>query len=105
MNFAVTDHAVERYRQRVPRRSGELDVRPEIISRVARAWAEGSHEPGEKRADVRVIDLERRDLVFVCRLDLPRDELLVVTLWEEGEGAAVPRAYTDALLEFEPRKR
>jgi hypothetical protein len=41
--------------------------------------------------------LERRDLVYVCVLDRPRDELVVVTLWEEGEGAAVPREFTDAL--------
>ena len=34
---AVTDHALERYRQRVPRRSGELDERPELAGRVSRA--------------------------------------------------------------------
>jgi hypothetical protein len=34
--------------------------------------------------------------------DRPRGELVVVTLWEEGEGAAVPRRFTDAL---EPRHR
>jgi hypothetical protein len=37
-----------------------------------------------------------RDLVYVC---VPEgdSELVVVTLWEEGEGAAVPRRFTDAL--------
>jgi hypothetical protein len=29
--------------------------------------------------------------------DRPRGELVVVTLWEEGENAAVPRRFTDAL--------
>lgn len=36
-------------------------------------------------------------LVFVCRHDVPRAELVVVTLWEEGEDAVVPRRFTDAL--------
>ena len=35
---AVTDHAVERYRQRV---RGTLDPRPEIAGRVSAAWAAG----------------------------------------------------------------
>ena len=42
-----------------------------------------------------VRDLERRDVVYVCRPD--GLELVVVTLWEEGDGAAVPRRFTDAL--------
>ena len=37
------------------------------------------------------------DVVFVCLHDRPRDELLVVTLWEEGEDPQVPRRFTDAL--------
>jgi hypothetical protein len=90
---AVTDHAVERFRQRV---RGVLDARPEIISRVAHAWAADRVEDGE-RATVRVFDEQRADVVYVCRWDRPRGELLVVTLWEEGEDAAVPRRYTDAL--------
>jgi hypothetical protein len=33
--------------------------------------------------------------VYVCR---PEDgELVVVTLWEEGDDAAVPKRFTDAL--------
>ena len=35
------------------------------------------------------------DIVFVCLEDKPRGELLVVTLWEEGEDPAVPRRFTD----------
>jgi hypothetical protein len=92
---AVTDHAVERYRQRV---RGTMDARTEIAGRVARAWAAGAVQPGE-RATVRVRDLDRPDIVYVCSHDRPRGELVVVTLWEEGEEAAVPRRFTDALRE------
>jgi hypothetical protein len=42
-----------------------------------------------------VSDLERPGLVYVCRPE--RDELVVTTLWERGEDAAVPRRFTDAL--------
>jgi hypothetical protein len=100
---AVTDHALERYRQRVPSRSGELDLRPELAGRVARAWAAGrvldAPPPGAvgQRGSVYVRDLERPGLLFVCLHDRPRDELVVVTLWEDGEAAEVPRRYTDAL--------
>jgi hypothetical protein len=44
-------------------------------------------------------------VVFVCLEDRPRGELVVVTLWEEGEGAAVPRRFTDALKRGERRRR
>jgi hypothetical protein len=91
--FAVTDHAAERFLQRV---RGVLDPKAEIIARVAAAWAAGRVEDGE-RGTVRVADERRRDLVYICRWDRPRDELLVVTLWEEGDDAAVPRRFTDAL--------
>jgi len=96
VTVAVTDHAVERFRQRVGGGSGALDVRPQIVRRVAEAWMEDRVEEVE-RATVRVTDLRRRDVVYVCRWDRPNGELLVVTLWEEGEGAAVPRRFTDAL--------
>jgi hypothetical protein len=98
---AVTDHAVERYRQRV---AGRLDPRPEIAGRVSDAWATGHVEPGE-RGSVLVRDLAERDLVFVCRHDAPRGELVVVTLWEEGEEARVPKRYTDALRRTDERPR
>ncbi len=39
--------------------------------------------------------MENRELVYVCRPE--RDELVVITLWEEGETPAVPRRFTDAL--------
>lgn len=97
---AVTDHAVERYRQRVPGRTGSLELRPEIAGRVASAWAAGRVDaeppPGAaaQRGSVYVRD---GTLVFVCLHDRPRSELVVVTVWEEGEQAEVPRRYTDAL--------
>ena len=93
MTIVVTDHAVERYLQRV---RGVLDARPEIAGRVRRAWEAGSVEEGERGA-VHVRDVEVADLVFVCIHDVPRGELVVLTVWEEGEDAAVPRRFTDAL--------
>ena len=112
---AVTDHAAERFRQRVAARRGDLDPRREIVERVGRAWAAGrasAQPPPRKdgraraaapRGAVYVHDLADRDLVFVCRHDARAHELLVITLWErERLGAArVPRRYTDAL---EPRR-
>jgi hypothetical protein len=88
---AVTDHAAERFRQRV---RGTLDAKTEIASRVARSHAAGRVEAGA-RGTVLVRDVERRDLVYVCRPS--DDELVVVTLWEEGDDAAVPKRYTDVL--------
>jgi hypothetical protein len=94
--IAVTDHAAERFRQRV---RGTLDARAEIVARVGRAWAAGRTRPGQgaDRSTVDVLDLDDRGLVFVCRHDVPRGELVVVTLWERGEDARVPRRFTDAL--------
>jgi hypothetical protein len=91
MLVAVTDHAAERYRQRV---RGTLEPKVEVAAAVARAHAAGRVER-ESGATVLVRDQDRRELVYVCRQD--RDELVVITLWEEGEDAAVPRRYTDAL--------
>jgi hypothetical protein len=100
---AVTDHAVERFRQRVGSRSGELDLRPEIAGRVRRAVEAG--RVGETppagasgaRGSVYVRDLVDRDLLFVCRQG--DGELVVISLWEEGRIGAprVPRRFTDAL--------
>ncbi len=87
---SVTDHAVERYRQRV---RGALDARTEVAGRVGRALAAGRVEPGERGAQL-VRDVERPSLVYVCMEDRPRGELIVVTLWEEGEDAAVARKWT-----------
>jgi hypothetical protein len=103
---AVTDHAVERFRQRIGGRSGEIDARPEIVGRVARAWEAGRVEreppPGATgaRGSVYVRDLVDRSLVFVCRHDEGAGELVVVTLWEQPGGPAPPRVdrrWTDAL--------
>jgi hypothetical protein len=96
---AVTDHAAERYRQRV---RGTLDPKLEIASAVARAQAAGRVEPGENGM-VRVRDQDRRDLVYVCRPD--GNELVVITLWEEGEDAAVPKRFTDVLRRDDDRVR
>lgn len=103
---AVTDHAVERFRQRIGGRSGEVDARPEIIARLTRAWEAGriEHEPPPgvtgARGSVYVRDLVDRSLVFVCRHDESGGELVVVTLWEQPGGPAPPRVerrWTDAL--------
>jgi hypothetical protein len=91
--IAVTDHAADRFRQRV---RGTLDAKAEVTARVGRAWAEASTRPGH-RGTVDVVDLDDRNIVFVCRHDRPRSELVVITLWEEGEDARVPRRFTDAL--------
>jgi hypothetical protein len=97
VTIAVTDHAADRYRQRV---RGTLDAKADVIARVGRAWAAGRVEPGERGA-VRVSDLADRDLVFVCRHDVRGGELVVITLWEEGDAARVPKRFTDAI---EPRR-
>jgi hypothetical protein len=102
---AVTDHAAERYRQRV---RGTLDARAEVVARVGEAWAAGdvSDEPPPGAAAQRgSVYVRAGDVVYVCLHDRPRGELLVVTLWEEGEGAAVHRRYTNALKAWEPRRR
>ncbi|HUO72229.1 MAG TPA: hypothetical protein VMU39_15785 [Solirubrobacteraceae bacterium] len=91
MLVAVTDHAAERFRQRV---RGTLDANREVASRVSRAHAAGRVEESS-RGTVLVRDLEQRDLLYVCRPET--GELVVVTLWEEGDGPAVPRRFTDAL--------
>jgi hypothetical protein len=99
MLVAVTDHAAERFRQRV---RGTLDAKADVASAVARAYAAGRVEP-DGGGTILVRDEQRRGLVYVCRQD--RDELVVVTLWEEGEDAAVPRRFTDALRRDDHRVR
>jgi hypothetical protein len=100
---AVTDHAVERFRQRIGSRAGLLDPRPEIAGRVRRAWEAGRWSDAAPaganaaRGSVYVRDLVDRDLLFFCRRE--RDELVVISLWEQGRVGAprVPRHFTDAL--------
>jgi hypothetical protein len=106
---AVTDHAVERFRQRV---AGTLDARAEIVARVARAVAAGRviHEPPPgatgARGSVYVRDMVDRSVVYVCRRE--GAELVVVTLWEQEGGVApprVPRRFTDALKRDDEGRR
>jgi hypothetical protein len=103
MLVAVTDHAADRYRQRV---RGTLEAKTEIASRVARAHAAGRVSNGA-RGELLIRDPDNRDLVYMC---VPEGgELLVVTLWEEGEDPAVPKRFTDALRRDDhrvaPRRR
>lgn len=107
VTVAVTDHAVERFRQRVGSRRGGLDLKPEIAGRVSGAWAAGrvSDAPpaggGETaaRGSVYIRDLVDRGVIFVCRHDRAARELLVVTLWEDERFGAprVDQRFTDAL--------
>jgi hypothetical protein len=99
MLIAVTNHAAERFRQRV---RGTLDEKREIQHAVAEACAAGHLQPGP-RGELLVRDLNRRDLTYVCRRE--SDELVVVTLWEEGDDPAVPRSFTDALRRDDHRVR
>jgi len=91
MLIAVTDHAAERFRQRV---RGTLQAKAEIAGRVADAYARGRVSPGE-RGSLLVRDIQRPDLTYICRPG--QGELVVVTLWEDGEDPAVPKRFTDAL--------
>ena len=112
VTVAVTDHAVERFRQRVGTRVGGFDIRPEIAGRVSQAWAAGriSHTPPPgapetaARGTVYVRDLVDRGVVFVCRHDRAARELLVITLWEDARYGAprVDQRFTDALKETDP---
>jgi hypothetical protein len=106
VTVAVTDHAVERFRQRVAAREGRVDPRVEIAGRVAGAWAagrisdvppDGAQKPA--RGALYVGDLVDRDVVFVVRHDPKARELVVITLWERGRlgEPRVPRRFTDAL--------
>jgi hypothetical protein len=99
MLVAVTDHAAERFRQRV---RGTLEAKTEVAARVARAHAAGRVQASDN-GTLLVRDLERRDVFYVCRRE--HDELVVLTLWEEGDGAAVPKRFTDALRRDDHRVR
>jgi len=90
---AVTDHAAERYRQRVGTRTGSVDVKPEIAARVSSAYTAGRTRV--ERGSVLVQDARLPAVVYVCRRE--GNELLVVTLWEEGDEARVPSRFTNAL--------
>jgi hypothetical protein len=112
ITVAVTDHAAERFRQRVGSRRGGFDVKPEIAGRVSEAWAAGraseTPPPGADEAAARgtlyVRDLVDRGVIFVCRHDRASRELLVVTLWEDERygPARVDRRFTNALKDTDP---
>ncbi|HET9102792.1 MAG TPA: hypothetical protein VFN55_05510 [Solirubrobacteraceae bacterium] len=91
MLIAVTDHAADRYRQRV---RGTLEPKREIATRVAAGREAGRISSG-RRGTIEISDARRPDLIYVCRPE--RDELVVVTVYERGQDAAVPRRFTDAL--------
>jgi hypothetical protein len=103
VTVAVTDHAAERFRQRVGARHGGLDPRPEIAARVSEAWAAGrvgdEPPPGAARGSLYVRDLVDRGVIFVCRHDRAARELLVITVWEDDRYGPprVDRRFTDAL--------
>jgi hypothetical protein len=106
---AVTDHAADRYRQRI---GGTLDAKKEVARRVGAAIQAGrfSDEPpvgvSGKRGSTYVSDVSDRSLVFICRRTA--GEMLVVTLWERegGPGAPrVPRRFTDAIERRSSRER
>jgi hypothetical protein len=99
MLVAVTDHAAERFRQRV---RGSLNEKTEIATRVSQAHAAGRVSPGDRGA-VLVRDLQRPGLIYVCRPE--GEELVVTTLWEEGEDAMVPKRFTDVLRRDDHRLR
>jgi hypothetical protein len=42
-----------------------------------------------------VRDTDRPELIYICLRE--GSELVVVTLWEAGDDAAVPKRFTDAL--------
>lgn len=107
---AVTDHAAERFRQRVGS-AGVLDVKPEIVRRVAGAYAADrwTEEPPSgstaARGSIYVKDETDRSLLYVCRRD--GAELIVITLWEQEGGATPPRVgrkFTNALKRDDERR-
>jgi hypothetical protein len=100
---AVTDHAAERYRQRVGTRTGSVDVKPEIAARVSRAFTAGRTRV--EKGSLLVTDEELAGVIYVCRHDRASRELLVVTLWEEGADARVPSRFTNALKRDDHRVR
>ena len=68
-----------------------------IRGEVRRLRIHRGRRGGEQRGALNVRDLERPDVIYVCMEDKPRGELIVVTLWEEGEDPEVPKRFTDVL--------
>lgn len=92
MLFDVTNHAADRYRQRI---RGTMDAKIEIAARASKAHDAGRIETGP-RGETLIRDRELPGLIYVCK---PEDgRLIVITLWEDDDAAArVPRRYTDEL--------
>jgi hypothetical protein len=104
MLVAVTDHAAERFRQRVGS-TGAVDVKPEIVRRVSAALDAGRVDE-QPQGTIRVHDERDRSLIYLCRRE--GAELIVVTLWEREDGVIpprVPRRFTDALRRDDERTR
>ena len=58
-----------------------------------------------ERGSLHVTDVDLPGVVYVCRHDRDSRELLVVTLWEEGDDARVPSRFTNALKRDDHRVR
>ena len=113
VTVAVTDHAAERFRQRVGSRVGGFDVKPEIAGRVSEAFAAGrvsappppgagataARTPAGRAGSLYIRDLVDRNVIFVCRHDRAARELLVITLWEDERFGPpqVAQRFTDTL--------
>ena len=90
------EHRRHRPRRRALPAAGARRARP-ASRRSPAACARHGRRAGWRRRErgaVHVRDIDRPELVFVCLRRRPRDELVVVTLWEEGYGPAVPRRFT-----------
>ena len=101
---AVTDHAAERFRQRIGGRTGEVDPRAEIVRRVAEAHAAGrvrtSRRPARRPRGAPSTSATSSTARSSSSAGQDGAELVVITLWETegGPGAPrVPRQFTDAL--------
>ena len=105
MLVAVTDHAAERFRQRVGSTTGAVDVAGDRAPGQLRARRAGRVDE-QPQGTIRVHDERDRALIYLCRRE--GTEAVVVTLWEREDGVIpprVPRRFTDALRRDDERKR
>ena len=84
---------------------GACSTRGPRSPRVSAPPYEAGRVSDGERGSLHVHDLDRLGLIYVCMLDRPRDELVVVTLWEQGDDPAVPREFTDALRRLDRRRQ
>ena len=89
---AVTDHAAERFRQRV---AGTLDAKGDVIRRVALAWEAGA----SRRTTAPTACATCATARWCSSADARGAELVVIALWEVAGRAPprVPRRFTDDL--------